>query len=163
MAAAAMSSPTDLLRQVPLFEELSESHLESLASACRWEHVVAGQTLLQEGAPGDSLMILVDGHARVEREGRDGRSLVVAQRGPGEPVGELALLDGGPRSATVVAAEPMQVMVLPREAFLSVLHSAPSLAVALLACLSRSLRRATDQVDSLHELLQALRSAIGRG
>jgi len=97
--------------------------------------------LTGEGQLGRELFVIVTGDARVSRNGRR-----VGALGPGDAFGELALLDGGTRTATVVAETPMELLVLTRPAFVKMLDETPGFATALLRGVARRLQEADSRV-----------------
>ena len=142
----------ELLARVPLFADLDPEALRALARVCRRRRYRAGQALFHQGEPGETLHFIIEGRVRVERVTPSGRIVVLAHRGPGEHVGEMALLDGAPRSADVVTAEPCDVLILDRDAFMQYVAGSPPVAFKLMASLARRLRQAAVQVETLQEL-----------
>jgi CRP/FNR family transcriptional regulator, cyclic AMP receptor protein len=130
------------LRRVPLFADLSTAQLEGVAPFVDEVETEAGQVLIGQEESGQELMIIVDGTAEVTRDGRHVRDL-----GPGEVIGEISLLDGGPRTATVIAREPTTVLSISKRAFDTVLDRVPGLPHELLRALAARLRQATDATD----------------
>lgn len=133
------SSKIELLRAIPLFRGLSQKHLNELAKHTDELTFDADHVLMREGAKGDELFIVVAGEARGERNGRHLFTL-----GPGDFIGELALLDSKPRSATVTCHEPMTVLVVSRAALKPLLRSVPGLAEGMLKSLAGRLREANE-------------------
>jgi CRP/FNR family cyclic AMP-dependent transcriptional regulator len=101
-----------------------------------------GQALCHQGQIADRVMILTAGRVKVTTTTADGREVVLAFRAPGELVGELAALDGAPRSATIAALEPVEVLALSPDDFLAWLWSHPAAVAGLLRVLSERLRDA---------------------
>ncbi|WP_243753791.1 Crp/Fnr family transcriptional regulator [Labedaea rhizosphaerae] len=109
----------------------------------------SGETLLHQGDPTDHVLVLRSGWVRVSATTTDGQAVLLALRGPGDVLGELAALHGWPRTATVRALEPVVVAQFRAPVFLEVLHRQPAVAVALLKQLSTRLRDAERaRVDS---------------
>jgi len=133
----------ELLRLVPLFSGLSQRHLNAIAKVTDEVVVVAGKVLTRQGETGLELILIVDGTARVEASGKE-----IARRGSGGVIGEMALLDGRPRSATVIAATSMTLLVIERKAFDRLLETVPGLARKLLIELSSRLREADEALSS---------------
>ncbi|HVU74776.1 MAG TPA: cyclic nucleotide-binding domain-containing protein [Mycobacteriales bacterium] len=131
------SSALDRLQAVPLFAGCTKKELQALDSACTEVKHPAGKVLCKEGDAGRELMIIVEGKAHVEREGQH-----VATLGPGEFLGELSLLDHGPRSATVTADSDVCLLVLTPSELASVLSQVQPLALRMLATLAARLRSA---------------------
>lgn len=111
------------LAQVPLFSNLSPDALATLAAASRVRRFPSGQVIFSEGDPGDYLVVLEAGQLRVCRYSAAGEEIVLAVVDAPSIVGELALLDGAPRDATVIAQRSVVVRLVPRDAFLSVLRT----------------------------------------
>ncbi|MDE3025132.1 MAG: cyclic nucleotide-binding domain-containing protein [Acidobacteriota bacterium] len=112
----------DLLKQVPLFRELSHGELAKLATLADEIDVPAGRALTREGLAGKEFVVLAEGIADVERDGE-----VVATLGPGDYFGEIALVTGEPRTATVTTRSPSRLLVLTAPAFRSLLERTPEL------------------------------------
>jgi CRP-like cAMP-binding protein len=110
------------------------------------------EVVFHQGDPGDSLHILASGSMKVTLPSLDGEEAIIASLRAGDFFGELALLDGAPRSATIVALEASETMVLPRPAFKALLETDPQVRDALLAGVAGELRRLTGQVEELHFL-----------
>jgi len=125
----------EALAGVPLFSGLSKRHLKHVAALAREEEFDEGETLAEQGEPGETFYVLMQGEAKVERGGRK-----IAQLLPGDFFGEIALIDGGPRTATVVAETPIQTMTIHRKRFQKMLEEDPSIVVQMLEELSRRLR-----------------------
>jgi CRP-like cAMP-binding protein len=125
----------DHLSTVPLFSALSKKDLQKIARASDEIALASGRAVVQEGTTGHEAFVILEGKATVERKG-----LKVAELGPGDYFGELALLDGGPRTATVIATTPMTVLVLGQREFSGVLDEVPGLSHKLLATLARRVR-----------------------
>lgn len=115
------------LRRVELFDPLSEAEARALAARARVAPFFAGETILEQGAPGDSLYIIDQGRVEVVVS-QNGRSEKVAELGPSEFVGEMGLLTGAERSATVVALEPTHCFVIDRDALRGTFEHNPSIA-----------------------------------
>jgi HEAT repeat protein len=130
-----------LLRDVPLFETLPPDDLKQVAEIARERLFADGETLCREGEAGDSLFIIVSGNVEVSREA-GGNRRALALRGPGEVVGEMAIIESLPRMATLRARGEVRLLVIEGEAFKAILHDRPEVASALLVCLGRRLREA---------------------
>lgn len=145
------------LRMVPIFSDLDEPDLEKIAGLGTIKKYKKGNVIVLEQEAGASLFIIVNGKVKVVRTDDEGREVILTLLGPGEFFGEMALLDGMERSATVVANSKADIFVIHRMEFLKVLHDFPQIATALLAELARRLRRADAQIKSL-----SLKDAAGR-
>lgn len=129
-----------MLKQVPLFHQLSLNELQVIAAATTEEKFEAGKTLMRQGERGDKLFILVKGKVLVNIDGEGEEAKTIASHGGGSVVGEMSLLDDEPRSATVVAAELTHALTLERDAFKRLLYQYPEIADSLLRELVRRLR-----------------------
>jgi CRP-like cAMP-binding protein len=125
------------LSNVRLFSALSKRELSTLGRVSDQVQVPAGKVVVQEGTPGHEFFLIIDGRATVKRNNRK-----VATLGPGQYFGELALLDRAPRNATVVAEEPLTLLVLGQREFTGVLDEIPGLAHKLLRSMAARLREA---------------------
>ena len=125
-----------VIAAVPLFESLSKRHLKKIAGLTSSVEYNAGETVIQEGEPGDSFFVTISGQAKVVSGGKTLHRLI-----PGDHFGEISLLDGRPRSASVVAETPLSLLRLTRTSFLRLVKEDADLARALLASLARMVRR----------------------
>jgi voltage-gated potassium channel len=112
----------DLIRDLPLFELCSKRDLRRIAALARERAVEAGAELIREGEPGSEFFVVVEGEVDVRRRGRR-----VARLGAGSYVGEIALLSRSPRTATVAAVTPLQVLVISGQDFVDLLDTLPDL------------------------------------
>ncbi|MDR0777536.1 MAG: cyclic nucleotide-binding domain-containing protein [Azonexus sp.] len=138
-----------VLRNVPLFSGLSESELEKLSRVCGRRRVERGAFVVRTAEAIDSLYILLTGRAKVTNTDEEGREIILAWLGPGEFFGEMGLIDGSPRSASVVASEPCELLVLGKEAFQRCLQDNFQVAQKLMQILVRRLREADRKIESL--------------
>lgn len=132
----------DALRQLHLFRSLSDRALREIASACVRRRFAAGEVLVAEGAPGSHLLILLKGKADVVRADENHHEVLLATRGKGDVIGEMALFDGGTRSATVRATSKVEALTLTRESLVFLIRRNPDLALDMLGNLSERLRQA---------------------
>ena len=126
-----------LLSGVSLFSPCAEHELRRIAALVDEIEAPKGKTLVREGDPGAEFFVVVKGSATVTRDGRK-----VATIGPGSFFGELALLDQGPRAATVTADADMQLLVLSSRAFSAILYDMPSVSRGILRGMAERLRLA---------------------
>ena len=105
----------------------------------------AGVAIFHHGDEPGSVLLLIEGRVKVALLGPQGREVILGFVGPGELVGDVAALDGGPRSATVEAVDPVRALVVPRAAFERFASARPEAALALLRSLPRRLRQADEQ------------------
>ena len=125
----------DLLRLVPLFNGMTDRSFEAIAGLAREADYAGGEDLVRQGAPGDTFLIIVSGRARVHRDGKTLREL-----GPGDFLGEIALVDGSPRTATVTAIDPIAALVVERHGFLDLIERIPVLRHEVLNALTQRIR-----------------------
>jgi CRP-like cAMP-binding protein len=140
-------SETEILAKVPLFAGLPEEELQRLGGLLRPRRYTRGEVIFLEGDEGTALCLIAEGRIRIQLTGTDGREVVINVYGPGEIFGELALLDGEPRSADAIAQDPSRVFWLQRDDFAAFLDSHPRAAMTMLASLSRRLRHTTRVVQ----------------
>jgi CRP/FNR family transcriptional regulator, cyclic AMP receptor protein len=132
-----------------IFSTLDPGSLAALASAGGRKSWVAGATIFQRGDQGDYLLALTAGRVRLSLGSPTGKELVLRHVGPGEIIGELALIDGEPRSADAVAVEPTTAFVVPRARFLAAAEAHPALAMAVARYLASLLRNTNYQMESI--------------
>jgi CRP/FNR family transcriptional regulator/CRP/FNR family cyclic AMP-dependent transcriptional regulator len=140
----------NFLKIAPLFNGLTDQELEILATDFRPRHFQAGQVIFYQGDPGRMLYLVESGQVRIFVNGLDGHETSVILCGrPGEIFGELAVIDGLPRSASAVAVTDTVVHTLNRERFRDYMRQWPRLALNFMQTLSKKVRYNTQQVDSL--------------
>jgi CRP/FNR family cyclic AMP-dependent transcriptional regulator len=140
MGLSKAPRPTHRLEEVPLFAGLSADLLDELARESRTRRYAAGQVLWNEGDPGEALLVLEEGQLRVTRLTAAGVEVVLAVMEAPAALGELALLDGAPRDASVIAQRPVTVRYIPRSAFLALLRREPAMVESLLRTLAAMVR-----------------------
>lgn len=138
---ANRDSYLDHLAAVPLFSACTRKDLQKIAKASDEVQIEEGDVLVEQGATGRECYVVLEGTAAVKRANRK-----VATLGVGECVGELSLLDHGPRTATVVAETPMEVLVLGSRQFAGVLDEVPSLSRKIMAALAARVRELDSKV-----------------
>jgi CRP-like cAMP-binding protein len=132
-----MAEGREYLQDVRLFSGLTGRDLDVIARVARSGHAAAGAILCREGEPGYDFYLIVAGEASVDKSDRE-----LAHLGPGDHFGELALLDRGPRAATVTALTDMRLLIVSELDFTAVIDEVPALAHNLLAALARMVREA---------------------
>jgi CRP-like cAMP-binding protein len=135
------------LQNVPLFQSLNNRHLEHLAKRMVERQYAAGQPIVTQGHGGEGFFVVVSGNAEAYRERADGDKVAVNTFGPTDFFGELALLDDGLRTASVVATEPTQCLALTRWDFITALREDAEMAVLILQELAKRFRRALDSLE----------------
>lgn len=143
-----------------MFEGLGPEALEALATAARPQRWAHGEMLFQRDDPGDWMVALESGRVRIALSTGGGRELVLRHAEGGEMLGEMALFDGQPRSASATAAGPVAGQVLTRRDFEAVMDRHPEVARAALAHLAGMLRATTLQLESI--ALYQLRARVAR-
>ena len=139
----ARASVDSTLAKIPLFKECTKKELQAVSRLVTPIYVKAGKVLTKEGDPGREFMIIASGTATVRRKGRK-----IATLGPGDFFGELALLAGVPRTATVIAESDMVIEALNRAEFATLLDESPSIARKVLSAVSK--RSYDNEPKSLH-------------
>ena len=139
----ARASIDTTLAKIPLFKECTKKELQAVSRLVTPIYVKAGKVLTKEGDPGREFMIIASGSASVRRKGRK-----IATLGPGDFFGELALLAGVPRTATVIAESDMVVEALNRAEFATLLDESPSIARKVLSAVAK--RSYDNEPKSLH-------------
>ncbi len=125
----------EILRKIPLFDRCSAQQLRFIASRVRSREYPAGATLCKQGQGADEFFVIVDGSAQVRRD-----ASILRTMGPGDFFGEIALIDEGPRTATVVSSSPMRCLVIESQQFRSVLGQNADIAVHILDAVTQRLR-----------------------
>jgi len=131
----------DHLASVPMFSACSKKELQAVAKAMDELEVPAGKTLCEQGAVGREAFIIVQGTAEVRRNGKK-----IATLGPGACVGELALLDHGPRTATVVAGTDITLLVMSAREFASIIEAVPPIGRKILKALASRVRELDSKI-----------------
>jgi len=130
----------EMLSEVPLFRGLPKRHLHKLGHIAKPVRFSAGRLIVKEGSPGTTFFVIVDGKAKVVSESAN---RLLTRFGPGDFFGELALLDGGPRSASVVAETAVDAIQLSRKAFRDLVVSEPEVGLKIMEDLARRIRDLT--------------------
>ena len=139
----------DFLESVSIFGRLTPEERRTFAALAREHRYPRGALIVRQGDPGDALYVVRSGAVKVSVVGEDGREVILDTLDQGDHFGELALIDGQPRSAHVVAIEPAVLLVLRREDFRREVERQPRVAWALLEELSRRLRDADEKITGL--------------
>jgi CRP/FNR family transcriptional regulator, cyclic AMP receptor protein len=138
-----------VLRNVPLFSGLDESELQRLSQVSVRRRAARGEQVVRAGEDAESLIILLTGRAKVTNFDEEGREIILAWLGPGEFFGEMGLIDGSPRSASVVAVEPCEMLVIGKNEFQRCMQENFQVAQKLMRILVRRLREADRNIESL--------------
>jgi CRP/FNR family cyclic AMP-dependent transcriptional regulator len=135
-----------LLRRVPLFSELSREDLDAISRVAVPRSYPKGVRVFHEGDHSDACYIVRSGDLRVTREHPDGRAIALATLGTGDIFGELAMLDGEARSASVEALSESELLALPAADVRRLLHGSSEITVKLVVALTRRLREANERI-----------------
>jgi len=138
-----------LLRKIQIFAELDEAALRQLAERCVARNVGAGHLLFGTGEECRGLYIIESGEVRIYRTNPDGREQVLHVEGPGRPVAELPLFDGGAYPASAVTTAPARLVFLPRADFEHLYRTHPNIAQAIIRALGRRLRHLVQLTETL--------------
>src|SRR5713226_6233249 len=150
-ATVKQGDKIERLKEVRMFEECSQRQLRSIARIAQVFDAPAGTMLTRADEPGDEFFLILDGTASVD--------VATEKRGPLRPgafFGEMSLLDGGPRSATIVAETPVRLLVISRRNFSVLLREVPGLTQSLLVTLSRRVRQAEESAKRMGGALAGL-------
>jgi CRP/FNR family transcriptional regulator, cyclic AMP receptor protein len=137
------SQKMDLLKKVPMFSNLSQRHLREIAKHADQLSAKTGNVLAEQGKIGLEFIFIVEGKARVEKDGK-----VIRQLSGGDFLGEISLIDGEPRTATVIAETDMILLVVNKTSFDHLLDKVPGLQRKILIALCKYIRRAEKAVNT---------------
>ena len=140
---------TTVLRNVPLFSGFADDQLATLTQVVTRRSVPRGSMLMAQGDQTDSLYIIISGRLKVMMGDAEGKEVILAMLGPGEIVGEMGLIDDSPRSATVTAVEPSELLSISKREFRRCLAENFDMAMGVMRGLVRRLREADRKIGSL--------------
>jgi CRP-like cAMP-binding protein len=158
------SSKLAVLRKHPIFCDLDAEAFEQLCRYAKHSTLKRGTTIVSKGDPGNSLIAVISGTVKISVSSPDGRSAIFNLIGPGEIIGEIAVLDGQARTADATANTNCEIFVIDRREFLPFVRSHPALAMKFIELLCAKLRWTSDQVEQviLQNLPGRLASALIR-
>ncbi|MFQ6024504.1 MAG: Crp/Fnr family transcriptional regulator [Acidiferrobacterales bacterium] len=136
-----------LLAKHYLFRDLDETVVDRIAALAVTRRAKAGEVLFLKGDEGDTLYSVVSGQVRISTSGPGGRTVILNVMGPGDVFGEIALLDGMPRTADAIVIVPTELITIARRGFIALLEREPSLTIHLLKLICERLRRTSEQVE----------------
>lgn len=142
-------SVADSLRAVPLFSQLREDDIERISQVARERSYPKNSVIVFEDDPGDALYVVLAGQVKVVLVGEDGREVILSTMSMGDFFGEMSIIDDEPRSATVIAMEDSNLLVVRREDFQRQLEASPRIAIGLLRALCKRLRQADNKIGGL--------------
>jgi len=137
------------LKELPFFKSLPDNYLHRLAKDFIVFHAKKGETVFYQSDNSTDLYIILEGSAKASLLNEEGQELVLATFDRGDFFGEMSLLDGKPRSATMIAVEDSALGMLKRESFLNAVKDDPMIAIDLLSALVQRLRTADGMIESL--------------
>lgn len=137
------------LQKVPLFTSLTDSQIDLLENLSTTRTFEKGQTIIHKSDRGDTFFSILEGKVRVILTDEEGKEFIVGILKQFDFFGELSLLDGEPRSATIVAQETTNVLVIKRDDFLRLITSHPEMCIKILEVLGTRLRKANQHIESL--------------
>ena len=132
----------DLLAGVPLFDQLGKSELQRVGQLADVIDLKAGRTVMRQGDTGAEAMVIVEGRASITRDGA-----VINESGPGDVLGEMALLSSQPRSATVTLLTDAELLVIGRREFQALMDEMPSVRAQVFECLATRLMSAENSTS----------------
>lgn len=138
-----------MLEKVPLFSALDGDAIDEIERVAVRKSYRRNTIIIEQGDDASTLFLLIEGRVKVFLVGDDGREMVFGERGPGSYVGELALLAGGKRSASVQTLEDSDFLVLTRDSFNQIVTSQPSIALSLLRDLAKRTCDLSDEMGAL--------------
>jgi len=144
--SATRDQIAELLQRVPVFTNLAEEDLERIVEVAVPRRFDTGEIVFHERDEGDTCYVIRDGWARAIRSHPDGRSITLADFAPGDIFGELAMFDREPRSATVEVVEPTELIAILGADMRRLMAEQPSIAIELIASLSRRLRATNERL-----------------
>ena len=140
---------TRLFRKYALFAELDDRELASIAAVAKSRRYAKDDVVFHADESGDVFCLIKEGQVKITMISPEGKEIILSMLGPGDFFGEMSLLDNEPRSATVVATEPLELMTIWRSDFLQILQENFGITRKVLAELSRRLRSASNRIESL--------------
>ncbi len=152
-----MSEIIEQLKKVPLFESLSDEELEAVGQVVKLKSFPKNTILFSEGDESDSFYVICEGRVNVGINDEEGKEIILSRLGPNEYFGEMALMDGEPRSAFVMTKDACRMMIISKSDFKKILSSKHEVMLNLLKELQRRLREANKKIESL-----ALMDVYGR-
>ena len=132
-----------------LFSGLDRAELEKITDFAKVQHVPAKSTVFFKGDQGNSMFIVISGRLKVQNISEDGKTLILGFLEPKSSFGEIAVLDGKPRTATVISVKPCELLVIERSSFLHFLEMFPAVSIKLMNVLCQMLRSTDDFLEGM--------------
>ncbi len=149
----------EMLQRVDIFTSLGTSELEDLLEVTTTKRLAPKETLFHKGDPGNQLYGVLSGRLKVTSSSREGREVVFSVSGPGDVIGEIALIDSNPRSATVIALEQTELLTLHRRDFIPFIENHPIVAIHLATVMARRVRDLSQSTEDAQFIPLPLRMA----
>jgi len=146
-----------LMKKVPLFGKMKDEEVAQVVDQCVRRECAKDQVILVEEETGQTLFIILKGTVKISRTSDEGKEVILTILKAGDFFGELSLLDGKGRSATVISMEDSELLTLRRSEFLLLIERFPLISIELLKVLANRLRKADEQIENL-----TLQDAVGR-
>ena len=144
-----MNEKDDFLRQIPIFSQLSDDKLGQISKLGTRKNFNKDSVILFEQETGSAFFVVILGKVKLSRVSDDGKEVILTILNKSDFFGEMSILDGTSRSATVTAMEDSELLIIQRNEFINLLHSDPDISIALLIELARKLRAADIKLKSL--------------
>ena len=144
-----MNEIDDFLKQIPIFSQLSDDKLEQISNLATLQKFNKDAVVLSEHETGSTFFIVIKGKVKLSRISEDGNEVILATLSESDFFGEMSLLDGSSRSATVTAIEDSELLIIVRKEFINLLRIDPNISIALLIELTQKLRTANMKLKSL--------------
>ena len=144
-----MNEKDDFLRQIPIFSQLSDDKLGQISKLGTRKNFNKDSVILFEHETGSAFFVVILGKVKLSRVSDDGKEVILTTLNKSDFFGEMSILDGTSRSATVTAMEDSELLIIQRNEFINLLHSDPDISIALLIELARKLRAADMKLKSL--------------
>ncbi|UCD83725.1 MAG: Crp/Fnr family transcriptional regulator [Deltaproteobacteria bacterium] len=138
-----------LIRNVNIFSDLKDREVDKILEIVEKKDFIKDSTILTQDDLGDALFIIVSGRVKVVLMGEEGKEITLSTLKEGAFFGEMSLLDGEPRSASVVALEDSSLLIMKRDEFLNQIRKSPGIALKIMIEMSKRLRRADEKIGSL--------------
>jgi CRP/FNR family transcriptional regulator, cyclic AMP receptor protein len=144
-----MVAKIESLKKIPIFSSLSEPHLEELSEIALEKTYRKNQVIFDQGDPGNSLIVVLTGLVKISLVDSNNHEFIIKTFSTNDFFGEMALLDGGLRSATATAVEDTRALIIFRDNFIGLIQKTPSVALGMLTELSNRLRTTTENISNL--------------
>ncbi len=138
-----------ILRKINIFSDLRDREVDKLLEIVEQKNFIKDSIILTQDDLGDALFIIVSGKVKVALLGEEGKEITLSTLKEGDFFGEMSLLDGEPRSASVIALEDSSLLIMRQDEFLNQIRKSPKIALKIMVEMSKRLRRADEKIGSL--------------